>query len=154
MTDGQARCELWPDMIGNGGCSFRNRSAMVLICNSYQLSYVRDEIARAVGLAESEADKSRLRALVEREVMMTGPPENSIPVRNEDIFFAVACKRMGMNLPTRKKAVRFCVEESLPLSLEAGETGMACALHKVYAYQPPEIVRLLCESSQLEKESV
>jgi len=35
LLDGQARCELWPHMVGNGGCSLRKRSAMLAICRKY-----------------------------------------------------------------------------------------------------------------------
>lgn len=120
---------------------------MLAATQKFQLSYVRDEIVAAT---KGKEETPKIKDFLAREVMITGPPEHRVAVRNEDIFFAVACKRLGMSVPKRDVAVRFCIEETLPLSLDPSKR-IASALHKPYGYQPPEVVKLLCESSEIEK---
>ena len=68
----------------------------------------------------------------------------------EDVFFAVACKRLSKSLPSRSVAVRFAAEEVLPHDI-GGDSPCCFGLHKVYPYHPPEIVAALVRTSAIER---
>lgn len=63
---------------------------------------------------------------------------------NEDVFYAQAFTLMGETMPLREEALKFCVEQVLPLQW-APPLGM----HKPWVYLPPGIVKGLLDMSTL-----
>lgn len=101
--------EIGPDCVGNGGLSYRKRSAMIRCI----------EEARA-----------------------------AIPCANEDVFFAVACKRLGLKVPKRSVAMRYSIEMCLPCDLPL-DRPWTLGVHRAWAYHPADIVERLLRSSVL-----
>ena len=126
VADGESLKELYPNLVGNGGLSFRKRSAMMEACSTFQ----------------------------PRAFMTDGDTRVPIECSNEDVFFSVAVNRLeGHSVCPRDIAVRFSVEEVTPLTLDS--TGfITCGLHRSYSYQHPDIIRVLIESSEIVKAMV
>jgi hypothetical protein len=125
---------LYPECVGNGGLSFRRRSAML-------------EVTRTLQLHSAFVKLPADHPLKPRKVVAV----NGVPIHNEDVFFAVALKLLGRKVAPRDEAVHFSVECVAPLTLPI-RSFIACGLHKTYMYQHHDVIRVLCESSELERE--
>jgi hypothetical protein len=101
--------ETGPDCVGNGGLSYRKRSAMI----------------RSI---------EELRA--------------HVPCANEDVFFAVAAKRLGLRVPKRSIAMQYSVEMCLPSDTPL-DRPWTLGVHRVWAYHPADIVERILRSSTL-----
>jgi hypothetical protein len=122
IKDGDALAELFPNIVGNGGLSFRKKSAMIEACQRYRPQWMPDDGTR-----------------------------ESLPCDNEDVFFSIALTRLPRRyVAPRNEAVRFSIEEVLPTTIDPS-TPIAFGLHRVYSYQPPEVVELLLSSSEIVK---
>lgn len=125
--------ELWPQLVGNGGLSLRNKSAMIQCCERFRLESVQAK----------QGDK---------RVVMVGSDGSDRRIQAEDVFFAVACKRLKKKVASRRLAERFAFEEVLPLEVVRGD-GMPTSfgLHKIYAYHHPSLVKEVLETGILHK---
>lgn len=113
---GPALHELWPNLVGNGGLSFRKRSAMIEVLKHYRI---------AIPLAITHGT----------EVLMC----DGIAQDQEDVFFSVALTRLGKRVAPREVAMRFSAETVVPPTL----TGPLFGLHRVYSYLPAGVVKAL-----------
>lgn len=129
VTQGWALPELWPKMVGNGGLSFRKRTAMVQCCLAFKL-----HTAPAGRPGE----------------VMRGTDGSGRPVDAEDVFFAVACTRLRKRIPSREVAMSFACECILPPAISP-DKPCCFGLHKVYPYHPGGIVDAMVRSSVIEK---
>ena len=129
-SQGWALPELWPELVGNGGLSFRKKSAMIQCCESFRLHSAKT------------GDPKR--------PVMVGTDGTNRAVDAEDVFFAVACKRLGKKVATREAALGFAAEEILPLSIRR-DTPCCFGLHKIYPYHGPRLVSLVLATSAIEK---
>ena len=124
ISQGWALGELWPKLVGNGGLSFRKKSAMVECCRKFCLQ-----------------SSPRRGATV-----VVGKDGTYRPVTAEDVFRRDV-PRLKKKIPTREVAGRFAREEIMPECLEARP---ACfGLHKPYPYHPAAVLKLVLESSEL-----
>lgn len=128
VTQGWALPELWPKLVGNGGLSFRKKSAMIECCREFKLH---------------SAPQGRM------GTVMRGSDGSDRPVDAEDVFFAVACTRLRKKIPGREVASAFACECIVPRSLSA-EKPCCFGLHKVYPYHPGGIVDAMVRSSVIE----
>jgi len=142
VPEGHAMRELAPHYVGNGGLSFRKRSAMIACCERFVLAQVREA-------AERGPPHPRREALLAREPLLVavGGGRPQAPVTNEDVFFAVACKRMGLKVPSRDAAVHFAVEAVAPLTLDPDGGPLAAGLHRCYSYMDAGTLGILLRSS-------
>ena len=124
--DAHGLAELAPHYVGNGGLSFRKKSAMIAVLQKYSL----------LPTIEHNCEQLLVRGQ---------------PLHNEDVFFAVALKRLKKKIASRDTAVRFSVECVPPLTLDP-TTFVTSGVHKLYQYLPFDIVRLILQSSDIEKE--
>lgn len=102
-------CETGPDCIGNGGLSYRKKSAMI------------EAIETCKG---------------------------TIGTKNEDVFFAVAMKRLEKRLPKRSKAMEFSIEMCLPPDLPS-DRAWSLGIHRMWAYHPADIVERALMSCEI-----
>jgi hypothetical protein len=64
----------------------------------------------------------------------------------EDVFFAVAMTRLGLKVAPRRVAQSFASECTAPVD---PVNDRLLGLHKPYAYQSPDVVRVLVAKSKL-----
>lgn len=149
VVDGHAMPELWPSVSGNGGLSWRKRSAMIKICEAFQLQKAHDLLkGRLSAIDETSLEAEAIRARLATPVLTSKVGER--PIQNEDVMFAVGCRRVdGLRLGTREVSARFSCECIRPEGFHL-PTATLCGLHKVYIYQPTDTVRHLLALSQID----
>lgn len=103
-------CETGPDCVGNGGLSFRKKSAMLRIIEE---------------LGSSD-----------------------LAGTNEDVFFAVGCKRLGLRVPKRSVAMKYSIEMCLPSDLPKDQPW-SMGVHRAWSYHPADVIDCLLGSSAL-----
>jgi hypothetical protein len=103
-------CETGPDCVGNGGLSYRKKSAMLRII---------DELG-----------------------------ESDLAHTNEDVFFAVGCKRLGLRVPKRSDAMKYSIEMCLPTDLPS-DRPWSMGVHRAWAYHPEDVIESLLGSSAM-----
>lgn len=142
ITDAHGVQQLWPHCVGNGGLSLRSLSASIKAVATYRLSYA-DEDTREVLTATKIVKNS------ETDTFAFGEE----PIRNEDVFFAVAFKKLGYPMCPRHVAATFSCEEVCPLILDphAPYDQRVMGLHQTYHYHPKNVVDLLIQSSDIYK---
>jgi len=128
LSQGWALNELWPELVGNGGLSFRKRSAMIECCLRFKLH------------SQKQGNQELLR----------GSDGTRRFVDAEDVFFAVACTRLRKKICPREAALRFAAEEVMPVAIR-GDSPCCFGLHKVYPYHGPVMVEMAVRSSEIEK---
>jgi hypothetical protein len=124
MMDHKALQNLAPNLVGNGGFSYRRRSTMRRACSQFRLACERDADIDAQWGASSP---------------------DAIPIAHttqEDVFFSAAVPRVGGRVAPREIALTFGVEQVPPISLEMGKP-CAIGLHKPWVYMSQHCVEAL-----------
>lgn len=134
VVDEDIVCQLAPNHVGNGGLSFRKKSAML--------------------------ECVRKHPWVERPMTIPMPPcvqpadgVIKIASQNEDTYFAMALRLLRKNIAPRAVAMKFSCEIEAPFTIQnSDEEPVVAGLHKVFAYQPPDVVRALISQSRIKFE--
>lgn len=124
MIDHKALQNVAPNLVGNGGFSFRKKSAMRQACSNFRLACER----------AAEIDE-----------LWGKPPPEAIPIPHttqEDVFFSSAVPRVGGRVAPRDIALTFGVEQVQPIALEWGKP-CAIGLHKPWGYMSQHCVEAM-----------
>jgi hypothetical protein len=121
MIDQAVVASMAPDMVGNGGLSFRDCKKMAELCATHCM-----EINPSV------------------EVFQQWPaPPNRLIIKgtsNEDVFFCKVLHTQGHPMPSRSEALEFSVEQVPPFSWSLTNEPPALGAHKPWAYLPIPLV--------------
>jgi hypothetical protein len=123
MIDHKALQVLSPNLVGNGGFSFRKKSRMLQACNVFRLAN-RDKAVEKVW-GEASKDSKTL-----------------ADVTQEDVFFSLAVSLSGGKVAPRDVALRFSIEQIPPVLMEWGKPS-ACGVHKPWVYLPKQTVEAI-----------
>jgi hypothetical protein len=121
MIDQAVVASMAPNMVGNGGLSFRDCKKMAAICSLFCME------------AKPTAEVFQ---------QWPAPPNRSVVkgTSNEDVFFCKVLTIQEHAMPSRQEALEFAVEQVAPFAWNSTNQPPALGAHKPWAYLPIPLV--------------